>query len=785
MELLKDYYEDEIRDGFYVPSIMKRAWAATLEVLGEVDRICKKYNIQYFAQWGTLLGAIRHHGFIPWDDDLDIGMKREDYNKFIKVAPGELRDEYDILGFQNDPEFESFLIRVINSRLVHMEDEWLEKFHEFPYVVGIDIFPWDYINRDEQADSDQITIITAANSMARALDTGIDVKEAKECVRELEKMCNKKFNRSKNLSQQLRLFADEWCGKCKKEQADYITLMPLRTEGSDYKFPKEYLDEFIMIPFENTFIPVPLEYDKILSRSYGNYMKPVHNWDSHEYPFYTQMEDDMIAICGTIPYLYEVPDYSELMKIKNYRAPKSSENLDKVYEILNLLKEAHMAIEKAVMNQDITNTMILLENCQQTAIAIGTILENYLKDCITQDKDCGAVSSDIMKIVEKLEEYCETIYQYHEAIMQQSDSYNLDNNYDIQMINQIEDIEQSIRQLDCKKKEVVFLVYKPEYFGVYKEKWEEECKKENQEVYVIQIPYYEKKFKREMYHQHYDIEGYPDGVIVTPYGDYDFEIHRPDVVYIQNPFDEYNTATSIQPYHYTSHIRPFVDKIVYIPYLIGDEIDCRDERAIKMMDYYVKMPGVLLADEIIVPSDNWKKQYIEILVRVLGEKARAMLEQQIRVDNRCCDDNYLFNFKVPEEWEKIIPVSEYASEKIILYYVSVSSLIHYQEKMIEKIEKLFQFIQGYKEKITILWYDDLITKEVLQKKYPYLFEQYYSLIEEYKSKDWIIFDDSGDVQRAICYSKAYYGDSGIIMNQFCETGKLVMQQVVENDIIYD
>ena len=105
--------------------------------------------------------------------------------------------------------------------------------------------------------------------------------------------------------------------------------------------------------------------------------------------------------------------------------------------------------------------------------------------------------------------------------------------------------------------------------------------------------------------------------------------------------------------------------------------------------------------------------------------------------------------------------------------------------MIEKIEKLFQFVQGYKEKITILWYDDLITKEVLQKKYPYLFEQYYSLIEEYKSKDWIIFDDSGDVQRAICYSKAYYGDSGIIMNQFCETGKLVMQQVVENDIIYD
>lgn len=103
MELPRDYYEDEIRDGFNVPSIMKRAWAATLEVLKEVDRICKKHDIQYFAQWGILLGAVRHHGFIPWDDDLDIGMKREDFNKFIKVAPGELSGEYDILGFQNDP----------------------------------------------------------------------------------------------------------------------------------------------------------------------------------------------------------------------------------------------------------------------------------------------------------------------------------------------------------------------------------------------------------------------------------------------------------------------------------------------------------------------------------------------------------------------------------------------------------------------------------------------------------------------------------------------------------
>lgn len=88
------YFEDEVRDGFFVPSEMKRAWAAELEVLSEIDKICKKHNIQYFADWGTLLAAVRHEGFIPWDDDLDITMKREDYHRFMEIAQTELPEGF-------------------------------------------------------------------------------------------------------------------------------------------------------------------------------------------------------------------------------------------------------------------------------------------------------------------------------------------------------------------------------------------------------------------------------------------------------------------------------------------------------------------------------------------------------------------------------------------------------------------------------------------------------------------------------------------------------------------
>ena len=85
MRVPDDFLEGEIRNSFYVESMMKKVWAAQLEVLNEIDRICKKHNITYFADWGTLLGTVRHKGFIPWDDDMDITMKRQDYIKFARA----------------------------------------------------------------------------------------------------------------------------------------------------------------------------------------------------------------------------------------------------------------------------------------------------------------------------------------------------------------------------------------------------------------------------------------------------------------------------------------------------------------------------------------------------------------------------------------------------------------------------------------------------------------------------------------------------------------------------
>ena len=90
--LKKEFFYDEIRDGFYIPGLIKRAWGAQLIVLSEIDRICKKYGIAYFIYGGTLLGAFRDGQCIPWDDDLDIIMLRDEFQKFAAVVEGELSD---------------------------------------------------------------------------------------------------------------------------------------------------------------------------------------------------------------------------------------------------------------------------------------------------------------------------------------------------------------------------------------------------------------------------------------------------------------------------------------------------------------------------------------------------------------------------------------------------------------------------------------------------------------------------------------------------------------------
>ena len=104
MNLAADFFYDEVRDGFYIPGIIKRAWGAQLHVLSVIDKICRKHGIQYFVYAGTLLGAVREKQYIPWDDDLDTCMLRSEFDKFKKVVETELPDGISFNSIELYPE---------------------------------------------------------------------------------------------------------------------------------------------------------------------------------------------------------------------------------------------------------------------------------------------------------------------------------------------------------------------------------------------------------------------------------------------------------------------------------------------------------------------------------------------------------------------------------------------------------------------------------------------------------------------------------------------------------
>lgn len=113
-------------------------------ILRDIDYICKKNNINYWIESGTLLGAVRHGGFIPWDDDIDIAMPREDYNKFIEIANSELPDDLELKNMKNTESLNYHWSKVIHKYSKFIEDE---NFNDSNGIF-VDIFPYDYYSSD-------------------------------------------------------------------------------------------------------------------------------------------------------------------------------------------------------------------------------------------------------------------------------------------------------------------------------------------------------------------------------------------------------------------------------------------------------------------------------------------------------------------------------------------------------------------------------------------------------------------------------------------------------------
>ena len=131
------------------PEILRKAQLIMLDMLIEFDAICKKHQLQYWLDSGTLLGAVRHQGFIPWDDDIDLSMPVEDYNKFLKIAKSELSSEIFLQTSQTDKDFKFDNIKLRSNKASIVEFHEKDKQIKYHQGVFVDIFPMLTIENTE------------------------------------------------------------------------------------------------------------------------------------------------------------------------------------------------------------------------------------------------------------------------------------------------------------------------------------------------------------------------------------------------------------------------------------------------------------------------------------------------------------------------------------------------------------------------------------------------------------------------------------------------------------
>lgn len=267
----RSFFQGEQRDDFFVEPRTKCIWAAEMEVLAEINQICINHDLHWFAYWGTLLGAARHKGFIPWDDDIDICMFRSDYNKFMHYAESELPAGFLMRNPYMDNDWNQPLCMIKNSDKIDYSPEHLAAFHACPYAVGVDIYPLDALPPDPEGSA---LSTLASVFLHNCWQTDSDLEGVLEALPELEEVCRTKFDTSHNLKNQLLRAADKVCQCFDISECDQIT-NHFTNAIHRIPFQKEWFAETIRLPFENIMIYAPKEYEKVLTVLYGDWRTPV------------------------------------------------------------------------------------------------------------------------------------------------------------------------------------------------------------------------------------------------------------------------------------------------------------------------------------------------------------------------------------------------------------------------------------------------------------------------------------------------------------------------------
>lgn len=595
------FFKNEVRNGFFVSSLMKRAWAAQLEVISEFDKVCRENDLRFFAAYGTLLGAVRHHGFIPWDDDVDVWMPRKDFEKFRKIADEVLPKGYKLLNMQNNEGYESYFDRLINSDSIDFNEKHMEKYHGFPFMCGLDIFPLDNlpINIKKGEFREDLNIIA---DVIRNLKADKNAKLNKRLRELLEKKYNCKIDTKKNIQNQLwRIYEKEVKKYDNKPSLEMASVYGWLSDDGLAKKTEWFEVEYM--PFENIKVPVPAGYDNVLSAEYTDYMKiKISSKGLHDFPFYKKQE----------PYLFEKTNMTmtsfkfddEDLREKDFDISSvRDDSLEKI-ELLRKINELIIGLIQAGNFEEVGN---LLEQSQGLAIKIGEALEGAY--------DASVVSDSI----KELENYCEYIYEMSEKM--QSDFDGFVSSFELLIVSwgKIKDSVTSISNEHIRK--IVFVIETlndwKHYEGLYKILSNEP----SINCMVMPVPYFYRnsQLKVDENKMIYDGEEIAREVDIIDYGTFDFNLEKVDCIIKSNFCDKHSFGEILHPFFHSEKLRKHCKNIIHIPTIDIMDFTKEDVQMDYMSSFFVKTPSVIYSDYILLKSEVNRNTYCDLLKEVTEE----------------------------------------------------------------------------------------------------------------------------------------------------------------------
>ena len=327
------------------------------------------------------------------------------------------------------------------------------------------------------------------------------------------------------------------------------------------------------------------------------------------------------------------------------------------------------------------------------------------------------------------------------------------------------------------KKDIVFLPYQASMWDSLESVWKAANEdKEHCNTYVIPIPYADLTPEHTAAEWHCERGLFPEYVPTLDWQTIDLEEMHPDVIFIHNPYDEYNRVTSVESRYYSSNLKHCTDKLVYIPYSVEEEIQPGNEAAENAIEHRILLPAFMNADLIIAQSEEMKQAWINILTRRTNEKNRAYWEKRIfglgspKIDKVLTSKKE--DFEMPEKWKKLI-----GNKKVILYITSIAPMLQNSDKVCAKLRYVFDTFRN-RDDVVLWWRPHPLMKATFHSMRPQYEEEYLSLEKMYIKEGWGIYDDSSDLHRAICWSDAYYGDYSSVMKLYKQTGKPLMNELM-------